>query len=151
MATLVDRVYLEAAWGSGYVEELLRAAFRSSDPQVDKDAQAQARLDQALAEADAFLRRHIDAPLDWSSYLQADLDNIRPLARAYAINWLRRTTRTGSNDPQLVEELKSVTTDAVKLRERGMWSGSTVFQEPTKAEVVASGSSFRRARLEGLI
>lgn len=151
MATLVDRAYLEEPYGAKYIADLLTSGFQASDPQPLKDAQAQARLDSALQEADAFLRRFIDAPLEWTEYVQRDLDNIKPLARRYAIWFLRTTTRSGSNDPQWAEDEKQMTLDAAKLRERGMWTGSTRFQEPTPSEYVESGSSFRRDRMRGLI
>jgi hypothetical protein len=151
MATLVDRSYLDQPRGSSYIDELLREAYEPSDDQPTKDSKALARLGAALADADAFLRRYIDAPLEWSSYEPRDVANIQPMARSYAINWLRRHTKSGSADPKLWDELKELTMDAAKLRERNMWTGSTVFQEPTKSQIVESASSFRYERLRGII
>lgn len=152
MATLIDRAYLDQARGSTYVDELLREAYESSDDQATKDAKAQARLDASLAEADAFLRRHIDAREEWTVYDPRDLDNIKPMAREYAINWLRRNTRSGSAKAEHLEaELTRLTKDAAKLRERGLWTGSTVFQQPTASEPIESASRFRYSQLEGLI
>lgn len=150
MATLVTRTHLDDFRGDAYIDQLLSVAYRPSDTQPDKDAKALARLDTVLADADALIRRHLDARLDWSAYPEEDLANIRPYARDHAIYMLKCGSPAGV-DTHDIEMAKQRTLDLVKMRERGLWSGSTAFQQPTPSQYVESGSAFRQSKLAGLI
>lgn len=151
MTTLATRADLDAPRGSSYIDELLREAFAASDSPVDKDAKAQARLDAALADADAMIRRHLDARRDWPSYPAEDLANLRPLARDLAILLLRERTKAGSADEAIRERQKEIEKTLLDMRERRQWTGTTVFQQPVASAVVESGSPFSMPRLRGLV
>lgn len=151
MATLATRADLDRPRGSQEIDDLLREAFSASDTQPEKDAKAQARLDASLEDADAAIRRYLNAPLEWDQYLEGDLRNLRPIARDWAILFLRQRTKAGRNDAEIKAQGETLVNQLKDMRERKTWTGTTVFQEPTASEVVPSASRFSRDSLTGMI
>lgn len=150
MATLATRADLDRPRGAQEIDDLLREAFAASDTQPVKDAKAQARLDASLEDADATIRRHLDASLEWNQYLETDLRNIRPIARELAIVWLRQQTKGGRNEEKIQAQMDALVKQLKDMRERKTWTGTTVFQAPTTAEFIESASPFSRSRTTGM-
>lgn len=150
MTTLATRADLDRPRGSQEIDDLLREAFAASDTQPVKDAKAQARLDASLEDADAAIRRYLDASLEWDQYLEADLRNIRPIARDWAIVFLRQQTKAGRNDEKIQAQRDELVKQLKDMRERKTWTGTTVFHQPTTAEFVESASPFSRSRTTGM-
>jgi hypothetical protein len=150
VATLATRADLDRPRGSQEIDDLLREAFAASDSQVDKDAKAQARLDASLEDADAAIRRYLDASEEWDQYPETDLRNIRPIARDLAILFLRQQTAAGRSDEKIQAQKDELVKQLKDMRERKTWTGTTLFHAPTTAEFVESASAFSRSRTTGM-
>jgi hypothetical protein len=150
VTTLATQADLEAYRGPAYLDELLREAYKSSDSQPVKDALAAARLQTALNDGDVLIRQFLEVGFDWTAIDQDTKSVLLPFARDEAIYKLKVGSRAGT-DKEDEDQAQRRRLDLAKMRDRKQWPGSSATQQPTRSEVVESGSRFRYDRLEMLI
>jgi hypothetical protein len=145
---VATRADLEAVRGPRYIVELLEDGADLAATLAEQDAQAAARLAEALQAGDDLLSQFL--PIQTLTSSDPRWNTLRRLAVDESLYFLQcnRTTPADEGAEMRAQIRRS---DLAHMRKREQWPGTAEGQVSTRSQIVESSSAFASSKLIGLI